>query len=93
MEKKLAAFCVVVSRWVITPAAITTTIPLISKSKQIIKTAIITHSIISFGAEYIEHITNLAIFPIDLALFGQPIPVGVENRFNLVIKKIEIKLY
>ena len=41
------------------------------------------HSSAAFYFECVEDSTNLAFLPIDLALFGQPIPVGASNRFNL----------
>ena len=43
----------------------------------------ITHSCIAFGLECVEDGANLASIPIDLALFGQPIPIGNDNRFDL----------
>lgn len=41
------------------------------------------HSCAAFCFECVEYSTNLAFLPIDLALFGQPIPIGASNRFNL----------
>jgi hypothetical protein len=41
------------------------------------------HSAISYCAECAEDFSNLAFLPIDLALFGQPIPIGDNNRFIL----------
>ena len=44
------------------------------------------HSIATFCFECIQDSANLGSVPIDLALFGQPIPVGAPNRFNLLSK-------
>lgn len=41
------------------------------------------HSTAAFCFECVEDSTHLAFVPIDLALFGQPIPIGTSNRFNL----------
>ena len=41
------------------------------------------HSTAAFCFECVEDSTNLAFLPIDMALFGQPIPIGASNRFNL----------
>ena len=42
------------------------------------------HSAAAFCLECVEDSSNLVFLPIDLALFGQPIPIGAPNRFNLL---------
>lgn len=42
------------------------------------------HTVSAYGFECIEDTTNLAFLPMALILFGQPIPMGDENRFNLL---------
>lgn len=42
------------------------------------------HTVSAYVFECMEDTTNLAFLPMDLVLFGQPIPLGDENRFNLL---------
>jgi hypothetical protein len=59
-------------------------IPLITNSTKVIKIANMTHTCISFVAETCEDCTNLAWLPLDMALVGQPIAMGLSGRFNLM---------
>lgn len=42
------------------------------------------HGTAAFCFECLEDSSNLVFLPVDLALFGQPIPIGAPNRFNLL---------
>lgn len=48
-----------------------------------VRAAKTAHTTIACAAEYIEDAANLAYLPIDLVLFGQPISIGSEERFNI----------
>jgi hypothetical protein len=77
-KRKLAAVCINAGAYILSTAVVVFTngskIGNISKS---------IHSTAAFCFECVEDSTNLAFLPIDLALFGQPIPIGASNRFNL----------
>ena len=77
-KRKLAAVCINAGAYILSPAVVVSTSAskLVNISKSI-------HSTASFCFECIEDSTNLAFLPLDLALFGQPVPVGAQNRFNL----------
>ena len=42
------------------------------------------HSASAFPFECVEDSSNLVFLSFDLVLFSQTIPVGIENRFNLL---------
>lgn len=77
-KRKLAAVCINVGSYILSPALVVFT-----NASKIVKISKSVHSIAAFSFECIEDSTNLAFVPLDLALFGQPIPVGKPNRFNL----------
>jgi hypothetical protein len=57
---------------------------LITNSTKVIGVATQVHSLISFGAECLEDSGNLLLLPLDMTLFGQSIPVGDADRFNMM---------
>jgi hypothetical protein len=77
-KRKLAAACLNAGAYIFSPAVVvfTNASKLVNISKSI-------HSTAAFCFECVEDSTNLAFLPLDIALFGQPIPIGAENRFNL----------
>jgi len=77
-KRKLAAVCINAGAYIISSAVVVFTN--VSKVVNISKSI---HSTASFCFECVEDSTNLAFLPLDIALFGQPIPVGAPNRFNL----------
>ena len=59
-------------------------IPLITNSTKLIKGAKTVHTCIAYTVECFEDSANLVWLPLDLAIFGQPIPIGDSGRFNLL---------
>jgi hypothetical protein len=79
-KRKFAAICINAGAYMISPAVVVFT-----NASKIVKISKSVHSTASFCFECVEDSTNLAFLPLDLALFGQPIPVGTPNRFNLFL--------
>ena len=77
-KRKLAAVCINAGAYVISPAVV-----IFTNASKIVNISKSIHSTAAFCFECIEDSTNLAFVPIDLTLFGQPIPVGASNSFNL----------
>jgi len=77
-KRKFAAICINTCGYIISPAVIVFT-----NASKIVNISKSIHSTASFCFECVEDSTNLAFVPLDIALFGQPIPVGAPNRFNL----------
>lgn len=77
-KRKVAAVVINVGTYILGPAVVvfTNATKLVTVSKAL-------HSTAAFCFECAEDSTNLAFLPLDMALFGQPIPVGAPNRFNL----------
>ena len=77
-KRKFAAVCINAGAYILSPAVVvfTNASKIVNISKSVRSTA-------AFCFECVEDSTNLAFVPIDLALFGQLIPVGTSNRFNL----------
>lgn len=80
-KRKLAAVCINACTYVVSPAVVVFT-----NATRIVNISKRLHSASAFCFECTEDATNLAFLPIDLALFGQPIPIGNSNRFNLFEK-------
>jgi hypothetical protein len=64
--------------------------PMVTNSTKVIKGLRIAHSCVSFGFEVCEDISCAWMLPIDLVVFGQPIPIGNEGRFNVMSKSLDI---
>lgn len=61
----------------------TPAVSFITNSTKLVRGAKIAHTTIACAAEYIEDSANLAYLPFDIILFGQPVPIGKEGRFNV----------
>lgn len=59
-------------------------VPLITNSTKVVQIANATHTCIAFIIETCEDITGLGWLPLDMALVGQPIPMGDAGRYNLM---------
>jgi len=77
-KRKLAAVCINAGAYIFSPAVVVFT-----NASKIVNISKSVHSSAAFCFECVEDSTNLAFLPLDLALFGQPIPIGASNRFNL----------
>lgn len=77
-KRKLAGICFVGMGYIGPIAAI-----VLTNATKIVKIAKNVHWGAAFVFECIEDSANLTFLPIDLALFGQPVPIGKPNRFNL----------
>jgi hypothetical protein len=78
-KKKIAAVCLSAGGWALGPVVV-----LLTNSTKVIGAVTRLHSLISFGAECIEDGGNLLFLPLDITLFGQPVPVGDPDRFNIM---------
>ena len=78
-KRKFAAVCLTAGAYLLSPAIVVFT-----NGTKIVNISKTVHSTAAFCFECIEDSSNLAFLPIDLVLFGQPIPVGAPNRFNLL---------
>lgn len=78
-KEKLALVCINSAVWFTTPcvAVLTNTSKVLKRIKQ-------AHSISAFIFECFEDGGNVMLLPFDMAIFGQPIPVGDKNRFNIL---------
>ena len=61
-----------------------TAVMVLTNATKIIKWASRVHSATSFVFKCVEDTGNVVLLPFDLALFGQPIAVGVDGRFDLI---------
>lgn len=55
---------------------------LVTNSTKILKATKAVHTFTLYCFECSEDLSNMAFLPIDMALFGQPIPIGEKGRFN-----------
>lgn len=77
-KRKFAAVCINAGAYILSPAVV-----IFTNASKIVNISKSIHSTAAFCFESIEDSTNLAFLPIDLALFGQPIPIVASNPFNL----------
>jgi len=77
-KRKFAAACLNAGAYIFSPAVVVFT-----NASKLVKISKGVHSAAAFCFECVEDSTNLAFLPLDVALFGQPIPIGATNRFNL----------
>lgn len=78
-RKKLAGAGLILVGWVGGPLAIGFT-----NGTKIVRTAKAVHNAAAFMIEVVEDSANLPYLPLDMLFFGQPIPIGETNRFNLL---------
>ena len=78
-KRKLAAAFLNAAVYLCSPAVIVFT-----NATKVVNISKGVHSAAAFCFECVEDSTNLAFLPLDMALFGQPIPIGAPNRFNLL---------
>lgn len=78
-RRKLATGFLSFAAWSAAPL-----VPLITNSTKIIKLANATHTCVAFVGECIDDCTGAAWLPLDIAICGQPIPMGEAGRFNVM---------
>jgi hypothetical protein len=78
-KRKVAALVINGAVYICSPAVLVFT-----NATKIILWTKRAHMASAYIFECLEDTTNLAFFPLDMILFGQPIPVGSENRYNLL---------
>jgi hypothetical protein len=78
-RKKLAGAGLILVGWVGGPLAIGFT-----NGTKIVRTAKAVHNAAAFMIEVVEDSANLPYLPLYMLFFGQPIPIGETNRFNLL---------
>ena len=76
-KRKLAAVCINTGAYILSSAVVVFT-----NASKIVNISKSVHSTAAFCFECVEDSANLAFVPIDLALFGQPIPIGASNSLN-----------
>jgi hypothetical protein len=78
-KRKFAAVVLNGALYICSPAVIVFT-----NATSIVKTATRVHTFSSFIFECVEDTGNVLFLPFDFALFGQPIPVGEDGRFDII---------
>lgn len=78
-KQKIGTAIILFWGYALTPISI-----FVTNSTKILKVCNVTHSILSSGAEILEDSVNLVWLPLDIICFGQLIPMGENNRFNLM---------
>ena len=78
-KRRLAGVVVSASAYICAPA-----IAVITNSTKIVKVCKRVHTTISYVAEAGEDMSNLSFLPLDMLIFGQPIPIDKKGRFDLL---------
>lgn len=78
-NRRLAGVVVGLSAYICSPA-----IAVITNSTKIVKVCKRVHTTVSYVAEAGEDMSNLSFLPLDILIFGQPIPIDKNGRFDLL---------
>lgn len=76
-KRRVATVVITGSIYVCSPA-----IAVLTKATRVIRCCKIVFNVVGWGIEAAEDIGTLVFAPVDLVLFGQPIPTGKSNRFS-----------
>jgi hypothetical protein len=77
-RRKIAALATVGITWVGGPVVMCFT-----NATKAVRFAKGIHGVASFTLEVLDDTSNITTLPLDLILFGQPVPMGAPNRFNI----------
>lgn len=78
-KEKIAAASLVVLGNIASPL-----VCMVSNATYIVSAAKCVHSVCAFVLECADDTANLSWLPLDMVLFGQPIPVGEKGRYNFL---------
>ena len=78
-KRRLAGVVVSLSAYICAPA-----ITVITNSTKIVKVCKRVHTTVSYVGEAGEDMSNLSFLPLDMLIFGQPIPIDKKGRFDLL---------
>ena len=78
-KEKLAVVLICVSAYVTSPV-----VCMVTNVTRVVQIVQKVHSICAFVYECFEDSSNLMFLPIDLALFGQAVPLGKNGRFDII---------
>jgi len=76
-KRRLAVLVISGATYVCAPA-----VAVLTNATRVVRTCKVIHTTIGYTVEALEDIGTLIFLPIDLALFGQPIPTGKPNRYS-----------
>lgn len=77
-KRRLATVVIGCCTYVCAPA-----VGVITNSSKIINATKRVHTVVSWVGEACEDLSNVSFLLIDIAVFGQPIPLGEPNRLNI----------
>lgn len=80
-KRRLAVLCIGACTYVCAPA-----LAVITNATKVVNASKAVYTTIGYIGEALEDIGTLWCLPIDLALFGQPIPTGESSRFSQIDK-------
>ena len=78
-KRRLAGVVVSFSAYICTPA-----VAVITNSTKVVKVCKRIHTAVSYVGEAGEDMSNLSFLPVDMLVFGQPIPIDKKGRFDLL---------
>lgn len=78
-KEKFAVFALMAAGYIQSPV-----VCFLSNATTVVNGARRVHSICAFAFECIEDSGNLVFICLDVALFGQPVPVGNKHRFDII---------
>ena len=57
-------------------------VAVITNATRVVKSCKLVYTTIGYGLEAIEDASQVPFLPLDIALFGQPIPANTDGRFS-----------
>lgn len=83
-RQKIGSFIVGTCTYIASPA-----LALVTNFTKIVKTAKTAHACVAYIAEILEDTSNFVWLPLDLAIFGQPVPMSKDGKFNLMVDSLD----
>lgn len=78
-KRKIGAVIIGTCIYIATP-----TVVFVTNSTKVLKAAKFCHITVAYVKESADDVSNLCWLPLDMALFGQPIPLGEPDRWDLM---------
>jgi hypothetical protein len=76
-KRRLATSVIAVTGYICAPA-----VAVITNATRVVKSCKVVYTSIGYVMEAVEDASHIPFLPLDLALFGQPVPANTDGRFS-----------
>lgn len=76
-KRRIAIFVIGGASYICAPA-----VAVLTNATKVVKSCKLVYTTIGYVAEALEDASQVPFLPIDIAIFGQPVPANIEGRFS-----------